>query len=159
MKVVDVSSDSLAVTSMPGYRELSEMLPGDAAERSRLAQRFEQQGLHHEAVAEYEAALADLPPGMPLPGFVCGRLATLYRRIARYEDEVALLERYRDSQIADEARTRYNARLSKARAIADTKRRSDCGALASVRALKDRRSSAAVARARAIVEARLAQGD
>ena len=154
----DVSSDSLAVTPMPGYRELSEMLPGDAAERTRQAQRFEQQGLNHEAVAAYEAALADFPMDAPLPGFVCGRLAALYRRIARYDDEVALLERYRDSQVGDEARARYDARLSKARAIADTKRRSDCGALASVRALKDRRSTAA-ARARAIVDARLALGD
>jgi hypothetical protein len=143
---------------MPGYRELSEALSGDAAERTRHAQRFEQQGLNHEAVAEYEAALMELGPGNPMPGFVCGRLAALYRRIARYDDEVTLLERYRESQVTDEARTRYDARLSKARAIADTKRRSDCGALASVRALKERRSGA-LARSRAILEARAALAD
>ena len=143
---------------MPGYRELSKVLSGDAAERTRQAQRFEQQGLNHDAVAEYEAALAELEPGIPLPGFVCGRLAALYRRIARYDDEVALLERYQKSQLTDEARTRYDARLSKARAIAETKRRSDCGALASVRALKERRSGALAARARASIE-RAALGD
>src|SRR5205085_6814414 len=68
-----------------------------------------------------------------LPGWLCGRLAALYRTLERYDDEVALLERYRDSQVTEEARVRYDARLSKARTIAERKRRRDSGAVASVR--------------------------
>jgi hypothetical protein len=44
------------------------------------------------------------------------------------------LERYRDShRQSDEARTRFDARLSKARAIADRKSKLDTRALSSVR--------------------------
>ena len=68
-----------------------------------------------------------------LPGWLCGRLAALYRALKRYDDEVLLLERYRESQTSEEARTRFDARLSKARAIAERKRRTDTRALASVR--------------------------
>ena len=58
-----------------------------------------------------------------MPGWICGRLASIYRTLKRYDDEVMLLERYRESQTTEEARTRFDARLSKARAIADRKRR------------------------------------
>jgi hypothetical protein len=47
---------------------------------------------------------------------------------------VYLLERYRESQSSDDARTRYDARLSKARALLARQRtRDDDGALTSVR--------------------------
>jgi len=77
--------------------------------------------------------MASLELRMEIPGWLCGRLAALYRTIGRYDDEVHLLERYRESQRTEEARTRYDARLSKARIIAERKRRSDSGALQSVR--------------------------
>ena len=53
----------------------------------------------------------------------------VYRTLKRYDDEVELLERYRESQTSEEARTRFDARLSKARAIAERKRRPLTGAL------------------------------
>jgi hypothetical protein len=49
-----------------------------------------------------------------------------------------LLERYRESQTSEEARTRFDARLSKARAIADRKRRPVTGALETVRQVRRR---------------------
>jgi hypothetical protein len=52
---------------------------------------------------------------------------------------VHLLERYRESQSSEESRTRYDARLSKAQAIAHKKRRSDSTALHSIRDLTRRR--------------------
>jgi hypothetical protein len=80
-----------------------------------------------------EALLASARTRPELPGWLCGRLAALYRTLARYDDEVYLLERYRESQTSEDARSRYDARLSKARTIAERKRRSDSGALRSVR--------------------------
>jgi hypothetical protein len=70
----------------------------------------------------------------------CGRLASIYRSLKRYDDEVELLERYRESQSSEEARTRFDARLSKARAIADRKRRPSTGALETVRQVRHRSS-------------------
>ena len=75
-----------------------------------------------------------------MPGWVCGRLASIYRTLKRYDDEVELLERYRESQTSEEARTRFDARLSKARAIADRKRRPVTGALETVREVRHRSS-------------------
>jgi hypothetical protein len=72
-----------------------------------------------------------------MPAFLCGRLATLYRRLGLNDEEVALLVRYRDSQTSDDARSRFQARLSKAQVLADRKRRRDSGALASVRAIRE----------------------
>jgi hypothetical protein len=62
----------------------------------------------------------------------------VYRTLKRYDDEVMLLERYRESQTSEEARTRFDARLSKARAIADRKRRPVTGALETVRQVRRR---------------------
>ncbi|HEU4723524.1 MAG TPA: hypothetical protein VFS59_19375 [Gemmatimonadaceae bacterium] len=75
-----------------------------------------------------------------MPGWICGRLASIYRTLKRYDDEVELLERYRESQTSEEARTRFDARLSKARAIAERKRRSSTGALETVRQVRHRSS-------------------
>ncbi len=80
-----------------------------------------------------DALMASLELRLEIPGWLCGRLAALYRTLCRYDDEVYLLERYRESQRTEEARTRYDARLSKARIIAERKRRRDSGALQSVR--------------------------
>lgn len=69
-----------------------------------------------------------------LPAWLCGRLASLYRTQGFYDDEVHLLERFRESQRSEAAKARYDARLSKARTIAERRRRRDSGALESVRA-------------------------
>jgi hypothetical protein len=126
---------------MPGYRSLSTNISGDAAEHAREAE-LHQRGGDSEAAARLleEALEASLRVKPELPGWVCGRLASIYRTLKRYDDEVALLERYRESQTSGEARNRFDARLSKARAIADRKRRADTGALATVRQVRVRSS-------------------
>jgi hypothetical protein len=119
---------------MPGYKPLPYTVTGPAADQARQAESRRKGGDPQTAVHLLEEALeasARLDP--VLPGWLCGRLAALYRTLERYDDEVALLERYRDSQVTEEARVRYDARLSKARTIADRKRRRDSGAVASVR--------------------------
>jgi hypothetical protein len=73
-----------------------------------------------------------------MPGWICGRLASIYRTLKRYDEEVELLERYRESQTSEEARTRFDARLSKARAVAERKRRPVTGALETVRQVRHR---------------------
>ena len=131
---------------MPGYKPLPLSVTGAEADQVRQAESRRRGGDPETAIGLLEDALeASLLVTTVLPGWLCGRLAALYRTIGRHDDEVLLLERYRDSQEVDEARTRYNARLSKARTIAERKRRSDSGALDSVRALMSRPSARRVA--------------
>jgi hypothetical protein len=119
---------------MPGYKPLPSSVTGPEADQVRQAESRRRGGDHESAVRLLEDALmASLELRMEIPGWLCGRLAALYRTIGRYDDEVQLLERYRESQRTEEARTRYDARLSKARIIAERKRRRDSGALQSVR--------------------------
>ena len=127
---------------MPGYKPLPLTVIGAGADQVRQAESRRRGGDPGTAIQLLEDALeASLQLTPVLPGWLCGRLAALYRTIGRHDDEVLLLERYRDSQEVEEARTRYNARLSKARTIAERKRRSDSGALDSVRALMSRPSA------------------
>jgi ParB-like chromosome segregation protein Spo0J len=126
---------------MPGYRSLSSNLSGTAAEHAREAELSQRHGDPHSAARLLEEALAASLRSRPeMPGWVCGRLASIYRTLKRYDDEVELLERYRESQTSEEARTRFDARLSKARAIADRKRRPVTGALETVRQVRHRSS-------------------
>jgi hypothetical protein len=120
---------------MPGYKALPSFMTGEAADQVREAEARHRVGDSDSAVHLLEEALAASIIAKPVyPGWLCGRLAALYRTLGRYDDEVQLLERYRDSQTSEEARTRYDARLCKARTIAERKRRSNSGALDSVRA-------------------------
>jgi len=126
---------------MPGYRSLSAHLSGTAAEHAREAELSQREGDPETAARLLEEALeASLRSRPEMPGWVCGRLASIYRTLKRYDDEVELLERYRESQTSEEARTRFDARLSKARAIADRKRRPVTGALETVRQVRHRSS-------------------
>ena len=126
---------------MPGYRSLSAHLSGRAAEHAREAELSQRHGDPQTAARLLEEALeASLRTRSEMPGWVCGRLASIYRTLKRYDDEVELLERYRESQTSEEARTRFDARLSKARAIADRKRRPVTGALETVREVRHRSS-------------------
>jgi hypothetical protein len=119
---------------MPAYRNLSSSITGAAADSAREAETFRRDGDLESAVVLLEEALEASRALSPrVPGWLCGRLAALYRTVGRYDDEVRLLERYRESQSSDDARTRYDARLSKARTIAERMRRSESGALSSVR--------------------------
>jgi hypothetical protein len=119
---------------MPAYRPLSSSITGAAADSAREAESLRQGGDLERAARLLEEALeATRAVNERLPGWLCGRLAAIYRTLGRYDDEVHLLERYRESQTSDDARTRYDARLSKARTIAERKRRSDSGALSSIR--------------------------
>ena len=119
---------------MPGYRPISSAVTGAAADSARAAVLLTQTGDATGAARLLEEALAASMSIRPeMPGWLCGRLAVLYRTLGRLEDEVHLLERYHDSQTSDDARTRYNARLSKARSLLSRKRPKDSGALRSVR--------------------------
>jgi hypothetical protein len=119
---------------VPGYKALPVEFSGPAAEHVRYAEVLQRAGDPDEAVRMLETTLELYALTTPeLPGWLCGRLAALYRALKRYDDEVALLERYRESQASEDARTRFDARLSKARAIAERKRRTDTRALSSVR--------------------------
>jgi hypothetical protein len=110
-------------------------MTGAAADQVREAEARHRLGDSATAVQLLEEALVASVAARPAyPGWLCGRLAALYRTLGRYDDEVHLLERYRESQTSEEARTRYDARLCKARTIAERKRRPDSGALESVRA-------------------------
>jgi hypothetical protein len=126
---------------MPGYRSIPTSFTGDAAESVRAAALLTKNGDLAGAAALLEEALAaSLLVRHEMPGWLCGRLAVLYRSLGRLEDEVHLLERYCDSQTSDDARSRYDARLSKARTLLARKRpTNDSGANASVRELLQRR--------------------
>jgi hypothetical protein len=120
---------------MPGYKALPEHFSGRVAEGVRFAEILQRAGANDDAVQLLEHALELCVASSPqIPGWLCGRLAALYRTLKRYDDEVRLLERYRDSrQASDEAHSRFDARLSKARAIAERKQRTDTRAHDSVR--------------------------
>lgn len=122
---------------MPGYRELAEDTSGPTADATRAAEQAQRGGDRPDAVLLFEAALRNsLAVNPVMPVFLCGRLATLYRALMRYDDEVALLELFRETQVAETVRLRFDARLSKARALAERYRTRDSSALASVRAVR-----------------------
>lgn len=134
---------------MPGYRPLPDSTEGSPAENTRLAEALQHAGDLAGAAQLLEAALLDSLATTPeIPGWLCGRLASLYRALERYDDEVDLIERYRESQTSDKARTRYDARLSKARAIAEKHRHRDSGALDAVRVVRAARRTELDRRAR-----------
>ncbi|MES2180166.1 MAG: hypothetical protein V4550_20080 [Gemmatimonadota bacterium] len=123
---------------MPGYRSLPDSLSGAVADLTRQAALLEEQRAPLEAVTLYEQALdAAVAEDAAMPGFLCGRLALLYRQLGRHHDEVALIERYQSSQRSERERVRFDARLSKAKALLDKARPSEeCGALSSIRAIR-----------------------
>lgn len=76
-----------------------------------------------------------------MPTFITGRLAMLYRSLGQLDNEVELLERYKNTETSDATRHRFEARLAKARALAERSRTRDSVALASVRAISSSRST------------------
>ena len=116
---------------MPRYRPFSESETGPTADSARAAEVLQREGDLSAAIRMLEGALAAGGHGADpkLSGWVYGRLATLYRRVGRLEDEVELLERYCDSYQEDEWRLRFNARLYKARTLLGRARERNCGVL------------------------------
>src|SRR3982751_5982734 len=99
---------------MPGYRSLSSHLSGSAADHAREAELHQRSGDSETAARLLEEALeASVRVRPELPGWICGRLASIYRTLKRYDDEGLLLERYRESQTSEGARTRFDARPPK----------------------------------------------
>ena len=124
---------------MPGYRALTARLSGSVADRVREAELYQQDGNLTSAARVLELALEEGTGDRgEMPAWICGRLAAAYRSLARYDEEVGLLERYCDSQLSEDASARFHARLSKARAIADRRRKPETGALESVRQVRSR---------------------
>ncbi len=124
---------------MPGYKPLPSAINGETAEQVRLAEASDSD----RAIELLEQAVESARSrGEPLPHYLCGRLAQLYRTLERFDDEATVLEAFRDSQTDERERSRYDARLSKAHALADRTRRTDNGALASIRNLRKPRGRA-----------------
>ena len=100
---------------MPGYRSLSAHLSGTAADHAREAE-LSQRGGDAEAAQLLEEALEASVRARPeMPGWICGRLASIYRSLKRYDDEVGCSSGIANRRRSEEARTRFDARLSKAR--------------------------------------------
>ena len=124
---------------MGGYRISADNFTGDLGALVREAMERWSEGQAHEAAALYEQAFCRaLTGGTEIPASIVGRLAVIYRRLGRFDDEIFLLERYRDSLTDDDLQARYRARLAKAYALASQHRISDSVALASVRAATER---------------------
>ena len=127
---------------MPGYRALPARLSGSAADHVRQAELHQLEGDLPSAALMLEHALEQVTRDEgEMPAWICGRLAAAYRSLARYEEEVGLLERYCESQRSEEGSARFRARLSKARAIAERRRKADTGALRTVREVRTRSRS------------------
>ena len=127
---------------MPGYRALPARLSGSAADHVREAELCRQDGDPTSAARMLELALEQATHDEgAMPAWICGRLAAVYRSLGRYEEEVGLLERYCESQPSEEASARFRARLSKARAIAERRRKPETGALQTVREVRSRSRS------------------
>lgn len=129
---------------MPGYRPIGADQVGGPESEARAAQALVRDGNVVDAAILLEEAIRTcLQSDASIPSWLCGRLACIYRTLGRYDDEVDLICRYRDSQVSEETRSRYDARLCKAQALAEKHRRTDSGALASIRLLKKSRRSTA----------------
>ncbi|MDB4915388.1 MAG: hypothetical protein JWM95_3032 [Gemmatimonadetes bacterium] len=121
---------------MPGYRTLPESVSGIVADLTREAAMLETEGEHAQAGLIYERALCTAAADADsMPAYLCGRLALHYRRLGHHAEEVALLERYQASLRTERERIRFDARLSKAKALMErASRAEECGALSSIRA-------------------------
>jgi alpha-beta hydrolase superfamily lysophospholipase len=96
---------------------------GFTAQQIRIANALRREGNLPAAVLALELALSGCLADVPvMPATLCRRLASLYRALGRYDDEVRLLEHYRESQIDAANRMRFDARLREARALAERQR-------------------------------------
>jgi hypothetical protein len=129
---------------MPRYRPFSATESGPTADSARAAEAMQLDGDLNAAIRILECALTegDGDAGAMTSGWVCSRLATLYRRVGRFEDEVDLLERYCESHQDDEWRMRFNVRLYKARTLLSRSREEQSPMQRSVRGAMQRAKAA-----------------
>lgn len=98
-------------------------MSGFTAQQIRTATTLRREGNLAAAALALELALSRCLADVPVvPVSICRRLASLYRTLGRYDDEVRLLERYRDSQLDAANRMRFDLRLQEARAHAERER-------------------------------------
>ena len=110
---------------MPGYRPLENAKTTREIEIAASADELSREGKNEEAIVLLRALISELEDAEgTLPSWPYGRLAFTYRRLARYSDEVELLERYIHLQPDEAQAVRFNARLSKAQALLSKKGKS-----------------------------------
>ena len=118
---------------MPGFIPIPKGVDASIDGATR-ADAYWRVGERRVAVTILEATLDSCAAVNPhLPCWLVLRLAIAYRRMGRYDDEVDVLLRGRASQAQWGEESRYDARLTKAEALADRKRRTDSGALTILR--------------------------
>ena len=105
---------------MPAFTPLSDRAPQGHADAAAHVDELRREGRLTEAVAFLAEVIRELEqqPGH-VPAWPYGRLALLYRHLGAYDDEVRVLERFQALVPDGVHRTRFAARLSKARALAD----------------------------------------
>lgn len=111
---------------MPSLEVNDRNTTGFTAQQIRIANALRREGNLPAAVLALELALSGCLADVPVvPAKLCRRLASLYRALGRYDDELRLLEHYRDSQIDAGNRSRFDSRLQEVRALIERRR---CGA-------------------------------
>jgi hypothetical protein len=105
---------------MPAHPPLPDGAPQAHADAATHADELRRAGRHTDAVVFLTGVIRDLEL-LPerVPAWPYGRLALLYRHLREYDDEVRVLERYQTLVPDGTHRSRFAARLSKARALAD----------------------------------------
>jgi hypothetical protein len=105
---------------MPAFPPLRATAPPEHADAAAHADELRQAGRHAEAVVYLSGVIRDLEQ-LPahVPAWPYGRLALIHRYRREYDDEVRVLERYQTLVPDGTHRSRFAARLSKARALAD----------------------------------------
>ena len=122
---------------MRGYHSLPDDLDDASVDAIHDAERLVTDGDHQGARAILERLLERaLESTYVIPDWICGRLATVYRKLELYEDELDLLERYKSAHTDGFALTRFDSRISKARALVARMLPAESGALASVRVVR-----------------------
>jgi hypothetical protein len=86
-------------------------------EAAAVADELRRAGRWMEAIAHLLSVVRELEQTGRTPAWPYGKLAVLYREQRRYDDEIEIMERYRALRPNDPL-GRFNARISKARALA-----------------------------------------
>jgi hypothetical protein len=104
---------------MPNNRRLTLTASGPSADAARTAELLRLEGKLAPAIQLLEQLLQTRRPDSDVDTLrrELSRLATLYHRVGRFGDEVALLERCCEFHQEDGWHMRFNARLFKARAL------------------------------------------
>jgi hypothetical protein len=105
---------------MPAFPPLTDTAPDGHALAAAHADDLRREGRHAEAVAYLSGVIRDFEKQLDIvPAWPYGRLALIHRHLREYDNEVQVLERYQALVPDGTHRSRFAARLSKARALAD----------------------------------------